>query len=183
MSEQIINQPEYIAGACAIFACVGLAFAVYNLVLVSYSMKDKGDQLMEEFKTRIKRNKSYKLKKPCRYPGCPELTHDRYCEKHKREEDRRQDRERGNSNKRGYNYKWRRARKLYLKQHPICECDECTRLHRLLPANVVHHIIDHKGNYDLFWDRNNWLAMNVECHNKLTLTKLNRDKGRKVYKY
>lgn len=25
----------------------------------------------------------YKPKKPCAYPNCPELTHDRFCEKHK----------------------------------------------------------------------------------------------------
>ena len=130
-----------------------------------------------------KRMGRYKQKKPCRYPGCPELTNDRYCEKHKRMEDRRQDRERGSSTQRGYNYRWHKARKQFLKQHPLCECEECTRLQRLLPANVVHHIIDHKGDYNLFWDQSNWLAMNKVCHDKHTRSEMNKNKAKKVYKY
>ena len=33
----------------------------------------------------------YRLANPCRYPGCPELTHERYCVEHLRATQRAQD--------------------------------------------------------------------------------------------
>jgi 5-methylcytosine-specific restriction protein A len=38
-----------------------------------------------------------------------------------------------------------------------------------LPANVVDHIKPHQGDEELFWDRNNWQAMNKICHDKKTV--------------
>lgn len=35
---------------------------------------------------------------------------------------------------------------------------------------LVDHIIPHKGDMELFWDRNNWQAMAKECHDKKTAT-------------
>lgn len=35
-------------------------------------------------------------------------------------------------------------------------------------ATIVDHIIPHKGNMELFWDRDNWQAMSKECHDKKT---------------
>jgi 5-methylcytosine-specific restriction protein A len=58
--------------------------------------------------------------------------------------------------------------KLFLKEHPLCECDECQKHHKLTSANVVHHIIAHHGNQELFWDESNWMAMNKKCHDKHT---------------
>ena len=183
MLAEIIKPPlEYfIAGAYALLVYIGLSFAVYNLVAAIYENSWKGKAMDPNIEDKKKGR--FKSKKPCRYPGCPELTHDRYCEKHKRIEERRQDRERGNSTQRGYNYRWHKARKQFLKEHPLCECDQCLSSHTLKPANVVHHIVDHKGNYDLFWDRDNWLAMNKVCHDKHTLGEMNKNKAKKVYKY
>jgi len=36
------------------------------------------------------------------------------------------------------------------------------------PADVVDHIIPHRGNQKLFWDTKNWQAMNHVCHNRKT---------------
>lgn len=136
-------------------------------------------------KNRINRTSKgvFQSKKPCRYPGCPKLTHDLYCDEHRRKEERRQDRERGNSKERGYRERWRKASKLYLKQHPLCECAECTRQRRRWTANVVHHITPHRGDYNLFWDQDNWLAMSKVCHDNHTLSEMRKQRGKKQYTY
>jgi hypothetical protein len=36
---------------------------------------------------------------------------------------------------------------------------------REAPATVVHHKQPHKGNYDLFWNEDNWEAVCAPCHN------------------
>ncbi len=53
-------------------------------------------------------------------------------------------------------------------KHPLCECDECKRLNRLLAATVVDHKIPHKGDQTLFWDSDNWQAMSKPCHDRKT---------------
>ena len=106
-----------------------------------------------------------RAKHECFYPGCHKLTTDRYCEKHRinKHTDRRE-----SASKRGYNSKWARARKEFLIEHPTCECEECRKSVNPLPANVVDHIIPHRGDQKLFWDRKNWQAMNKRCHDKKT---------------
>jgi 5-methylcytosine-specific restriction protein A len=37
-----------------------------------------------------------------------------------------------------------------------------------VPAIVVDHIIPHKGNYKLFWDKSNWQSLCKSCHDKKT---------------
>lgn len=61
---------------------------------------------------------------------------------------------------------------MFLKEHPICECDECVKAGKLTTSNVVHHVIPHHGNYELFWDESNWQAMNKRCHDRHTLKEL-----------
>lgn len=116
-------------------------------------------------------NMPRKPKKPCAYPGCPELVQDgRFCLKHKRQDQRRQDKERGTAAQRGYGYRWQKYTKVFLGEHPLCECEECKKLGRLLPATVVDHIIPHKGDYNLFWDPDNHQAMAKRCHDRKTAT-------------
>ena len=68
-------------------------------------------------------------KKPCRHPGCPNLTDERYCSEHS------VDNKRASANERGYTSKWRRLSKLYIKAHPLCV--ECKRHGRLTPATEL----------------------------------------------
>ena len=98
----------------------------------------------------------------CAKPGCNNLTRDRYCELHNQ---RPQD-TRANSNERGYTYKWHREAKSYLAKHPWCV--ECGRNGRHSPATEVDHIIPHKGNQQLFWDRGNWQGLCHRCHSRKT---------------
>lgn len=104
--------------------------------------------------------------KPCNYPMCPELTGDKYCAKHRKQNRRSHDRQRGTAAQRGYNYRWQKARELFLQQHPLCV--ECLKEGRPVPAVVVDHIQPHKGDDKLFWDRKNWQALCVRHHNRKT---------------
>ena len=57
-------------------------------------------------------------KRPCRYPGCPNLCEKGiYCEEHS---DYSSDRLRGGAAARGYDAHWRKARKAFLTRRPLC---------------------------------------------------------------
>lgn len=74
-----------------------------------------------------------------------------------RERKARFDRKRPNSTQRGYGGAWEKARKGFLAKHPFCR--SCGRF-----ASVVDHIIPHRGDRRLFWDRNNWQPLCTPCH-------------------
>lgn len=66
------------------------------------------------------------------------------------------------STARGYNYKWQKARERFLYEHPLC-C-YCERTGRTTAANVVDHIIPHRGDQSLFWNESNWQPLCKPCH-------------------
>lgn len=110
--------------------------------------------------------------KPCAQYGCRALTSSgSYCDAHKKEKQKRYESSRQSSTQRGYNYKWQKASKAFLKKHPLCECENCQagKL-QVKESEVVDHIIPHEGDMKLFWDRNNWQAMSKPCHDKKTAT-------------
>jgi hypothetical protein len=43
---------------------------------------------------------------------------------------------------------WRARRVSYRQQHPLCEL--CLKDNRIVAAEVVHHTVPHKGNWELF---------------------------------
>ena len=89
-------------------------------------------------------------KRPCRYPGCPNLCKSgTYCPEHSAASP---DRLRGNAAERGYDAKWRRARKRFLQRHPLC----------------ADHIVPHRGDRALFWDEKNWQPLCKSCHDRKT---------------
>lgn len=111
----------------------------------------------------------------CNKVGCHELTRERFCEKCQKEykesikeKNREYDKQRGSSNARGYNYKWQKARKSYLKRNPLCV--ECLAHGITREAKHVDHKIPHKGDMGLFWDVKNWQPLCVECHSRKTAT-------------
>ena len=68
--------------------------------------------------------------------------------------------------------KWKTVSRNFLKSHPYCEiCGS--------PSEVVDHIIPHRGDEDLFWDRNNLQDLCKNCHNLKTQKEINerRRKG------
>jgi 5-methylcytosine-specific restriction enzyme A len=66
-----------------------------------------------------------------------------------------------------YDHRWRRARLRFLTAHPLCA--ECQRHNYITPATEVDHIIEHKGDYDLFWDTTNWQALCNMHHSQKTM--------------
>ena len=67
------------------------------------------------------------------------------------------DKRRPNSTARGYGRAWAEARAAFLKLHPRCRrCGE--------PATTVDHIIPHKGDPEIFWDKAKWQALCTPCH-------------------
>lgn len=79
--------------------------------------------------------------------------------------------------KRGYGYKWQKAREAYLKKYPLCIDHE--RRGYVEPATVVDHIIPHRGDMTLFWDSSNWQSLCKVCHDshKQRIEKSGTDAG------
>jgi len=99
----------------------------------------------------------------CSYPGCNELVKEGRCEKHGKDRDRY----RGTAHERGYTSVWNRESKQFLKENPLCVY--CLKEKKVVESKVTDHIIPHKGNMDLFWDRNNWQALCKRCHDMKTV--------------
>ncbi|HPJ03272.1 MAG TPA: HNH endonuclease signature motif containing protein [Candidatus Limiplasma sp.] len=102
----------------------------------------------------------HKPKRPCRHPGCPNLSDGVYCEQHRGLYARE------SAAARGYDSQWQKARTRFLKQNPLCT--ECLRNNRIVPATVVDHIIPHRGDETLFWDESNWQPLCKPCHDRKT---------------
>lgn len=112
-----------------------------------------------------------KPKRPCRHPGCPNLSDSTYCDVHAAygaAEKRYAERARGSSAERGYDSRWRKARITFLRENPLCVVCHANGI--LTPATVVDHIIPHKGDKNLFWDVDNWQALCKPCHDRKTAT-------------
>jgi 5-methylcytosine-specific restriction protein A len=103
-----------------------------------------------------------KPKKPCNKAGCNNLTTERFCDSCRQPEKQRYEQWRGSSTKRGYDSKWRKASKGFLVKHPVCV--HCTQKGGIGAATVTDHIVPHKGDKDLFWDRDNWQPLCKRHH-------------------
>lgn len=103
-------------------------------------------------------------KRPCRYPGCPNLCEKgTYCAEHQSESTERW---RGSAAERGYGADWRKARRRFLAVNPLCAA--CLKRGVLTPATVVDHIVPHRGDQRLFWDQKNWQPLCKQCHDQKT---------------
>jgi len=111
----------------------------------------------------------FRAKSICRHAGCSTLVDvSGYCQKHETQRQKETDARRGSASSRGYNAKWRKARETFLLRAPLCA--ECARQGRTVAANVVDHVIPHKGDQDLFWDTDNWQSLCKRCHDVKTAT-------------
>ena len=117
----------------------------------------------------------YKPKVPCSHPGCGVLVPSghKYCDEHRSshpEENR-------SSGSRGYGSRWQKARKTYLQTHPLCV--ECMKEGKYIKATDVDHIVPHRGDQSLLWDRSNWQPL---CHRHHSI-KTRREDQVPEYKY
>ena len=107
----------------------------------------------------------YKPARPCSHPGCPNLTHGRFCEEHQKEENQRYERYgRDPDTRKKYKGKWPAIRKRYVTAHPYCEiCFE--RYHRFTPVEHVHHIkpLSEGGTND----DENLMSLCLSCHSRI----------------
>jgi len=82
----------------------------------------------------------FRAGRPCAQPGCTRIVRDgRYCDDHRRQNQQEQDAKRGTASQRGYGAQWRRVRKRFLRQHPLCAA--CGHLGFTTPATDVDHIL------------------------------------------
>ena len=102
--------------------------------------------------------------KPCKHPGCPELTSGSYCDKHSSLDINK----RKSAEERGYDSRWRTVSKRFLKANPLCF--HCLKESKVVKATVVDHITPHRGNKALFWDERNWQSLCKRCHDRKTMT-------------
>ena len=75
---------------------------------------------------------------------------------------------RPSSAQRGYDARWRSARELFLANEPLCR--NCMLQNIITGADVVDHIIPHRGDHELFWDQTNWQPLCYSCHSIKTTT-------------
>ena len=107
----------------------------------------------------------YKPKSPCCYPGCPELTYERFCNNHKTKAAREYNRYgRDESSKKFYNSKaWRRLAATQLQKEPLCT--ECLNVGRLQRAEIADHIKPiREGGARL--NHSNLQSLCRACHNR-----------------
>ena len=108
-----------------------------------------------------------KPRKPCRYPGCPNLTDESYCPEHKRLVAAQYNRyERTPEMKQRYKGVWPAIRRRFLAAHPLCEV--CRREGRYTEAKEVHHIIPLAGGGT--HEDTNLMALCKPCHSRITAT-------------
>lgn len=103
-------------------------------------------------------------KKPCSYPGCPNLTDGRFCEEHQREENKRYEKyDRNPAVHRRYGRAWKRIRDKYVSLHPFCEI--CYEKGILVETEEVHHKkpLSEGGTHD----RDNLIALCKSCHARI----------------
>ncbi|MHB1651403.1 MAG: HNH endonuclease [Desulfitobacteriaceae bacterium] len=113
--------------------------------------------------------------RPCKQRGCPNLTRDisGYCGDHRQIAIDKSnawkaqlDRHRGSARERGYDGTWKRLRKMYLREHPLCE--DCLEQGRLEPATEVHHKEKVREHPELRLAISNLRALSKECHSRRT---------------
>lgn len=106
--------------------------------------------------------------KACSFFRCKEYAKkgSSYCEKHEKKLDAQVAIGRASASKRGYDHRWHKVSTFFLSLHPLCVM--CEKKGIVTAATCVDHIIPHRGDYNLFWDSENFQALCASCHSKKT---------------
>lgn len=113
--------------------------------------------------------------RPCRSPGCPELTRDGYCPKHKPNQ------KRGRSAEYHGWYSlpiWtKQLRPEQLLREPFCR--KCAEQSRRTKATVVDHVRPFRGDWLLFIDPRNHQSLCKHHHDQKTAQEQAEQRGHK----
>lgn len=116
-----------------------------------------------------------RAKRPCPRPGCPNY---QPCPNPAHNLERSRNTQgtlhyRGLASERGYDHRWHKARNRFLAEHPLCGMRDgdlppvmsvCWEKGLHIPADVVDHIVPHRGDMKRFWDRSGWQSLCTRCH-------------------
>lgn len=107
---------------------------------------------------------------------CHELTEGTRCPAHERA--KRQVETQFQKGK--YGRPWRRAVEAWIKEDPDNRvfCVKCREDGKLVAAEETDHIIPHRGDDALFWDRKNWQRLCRPCHSRKTAAETMHGSGR-----
>lgn len=113
-----------------------------------------------------------KPKRPCSYPSCNQITDDKYCDKHARQEEakrhRHYDKYKRDKQARDFYHSlaWEKAREqVLIRDHYLCQ--HCLKEKRITPADMVHHIKPLKDYWDLRLTLTNLISLCHACHNRI----------------
>lgn len=105
-----------------------------------------------------------KPKHMCNRPGCPNLTSNRFCEEHTKQDQQYRDQRRGSAHERGYTSRWRRYSQSFLgkPENVFCKLQlpGCTNI-----SECVDHIDPPNGPDDQrFWEPKNHQGACIHCN-------------------
>jgi 5-methylcytosine-specific restriction protein A len=110
----------------------------------------------------------------CRQPNCRAIVPRGYCRAHARAVEAA----RGTARERGYRYRWEVRSKQFRSRYPLCGMrpdnrppvmSRCIEENRATLADLVDHVIPHRGDPVLFWDeQGNWQSLCASCHRRKT---------------
>src|SRR3990167_10022575 len=95
--------------------------------------------------------------KPCTYPGCRNFATLRgRCTRHIKQEQQAYDHERDKQDWRKWvkSDRYVKASRIFKAEHPLCI--ECNKAGKVKAVEILDHIVPHEGNWEKFWDWNNW---------------------------
>jgi 5-methylcytosine-specific restriction enzyme A len=99
---------------------------------------------------------------PCNHPGCPALTHARFCEPHERKRNSEYDAQRGSASSRGYGVDWQAKRERIFARDRNCRACGKPGTKR---DNVDHVVPKRRGGTD---DDQNLQRLCHGCHSTKT---------------
>lgn len=122
-------------------------------------------------------NEGWSLRKLCAASGCEDIALDGvpHCELHAARAKARlvakrakaQTSEQAQFGRRLYRLeRWVKESRNFLKANPLCV--DCAELGAVEQATDVDHVIPHRGDRGLFFQRSNWQALCHRCHSRKT---------------
>lgn len=104
--------------------------------------------------------------KNCTKPGCSTLTAGGgRCPAHASKARQIYDQQRATPDKRGYDFRWQKVRRLKIAINPLCQM--CMEDGRYVKADIVHHIQTIEEHPELRLSMDNLLSVCVQHHEKI----------------